>query len=76
MTDEHDSTQLKHALGEFEPVHHAISHRANPKIVHCSDDFKAGRHMSGSGLETLKDHLVGIACGPFALLRRAHGPGE
>ena len=32
--------------------------------------------MSGSRDETLKDHLVGVARRPFALLRRAHRPGQ
>src|SRR6202022_27954 len=32
--------------------------------------------MSGSRNETLKNHLVGIACRARALLRCAHGPGQ
>src|SRR6478672_5337332 len=46
------------------------------KIVHRSDDFKGARGRSGSRRETFKNHLVGVARRPLALLRRAHRPGE
>src|SRR5439155_14433903 len=42
----------------------------------CSADFKTAWSASGSRQKTLKNHLVGVARGPFALLRRAHGPGQ
>src|SRR5258708_31862695 len=46
------------------------------KIVHCIKDFKSAPRASGSRPETFKNHLVGIASRPFALLGRAHGPGQ
>ena len=46
------------------------------KIVHQADEFKVARRGSGSRLEPLEDHLVGVARRPLALLGRAHGPSQ
>src|SRR6202165_2111840 len=46
------------------------------KIVHCASDFKGTGRASGSRQKPFKYHLIRTAGGAFALLRRAHGPGQ
>ena len=48
---------------------------------HLKDRASGGRVQGGAArirfpAGTLEDHLVGVARGPCALLRRAHGPGQ
>jgi hypothetical protein len=40
----------------------------NPKIVHCTNDFK-GEIASGSGTKTFENHLIRVTSRPLPLLR-------
>src|ERR1700682_1968757 len=46
------------------------------KIVHDEDDFKGGSRLSAFREKPLKDHLICISGGAFALLGGAHRPGQ
>ena len=55
----------------------AIAHGDHtPKIVHCSQRLQGRGRGSGSRPKPFENHLIRVAGGALALLRRAHGPGQ
>src|SRR5579859_2156123 len=49
---------------------------SDPKIVHCTQDFKPIKSASGSRHKAFKNHLIGVARRAGALFRCAHRPGQ